>query len=100
VGAKFTQVIDCDALLGLTEVGVAIPVVEAGTNGSIGVASREGGMTALKCVVLHCGDKPGHRCDAVRSCVEDDDRAEMLLADGLARVDTNGSAEAFERPLM
>jgi hypothetical protein len=84
----------------LAEIGVAIPIVEAGTDRVIGVASWERWVAALESVVLDCGDESRDGGDAMRLCVQDDDCTEVVLADGETGIDIDGGAELFERPLM
>ena len=54
-------------------------------------------MTALEGVVLDGGDESGDGGNAMRLCVQDNDCAEVMLADGEVGVDADGGAELFER---
>ena len=93
------QVGDGEATGGLTEVGVAVPVVEAGPDAVERAAAREVGEAHADGVVGDGRHKVGEAGDAVMPGVDDADATQLELAERGAGIDMQFAADGVEGAL-
>jgi hypothetical protein len=93
------QILDGEATGGLTVVGVAVVVEEAGFDTVEGATTREVGEAGAHGVVSDGGHEAGEACDAVTVGVDDADAAQLELGDGGEGVDPYGGADGVEGAL-
>lgn len=66
----------------LREVGVAVPVVEAGADLIVGMTTGERRMAEGEGIVANSRHEPSYASDAMMAGINDNDHAEMAFADG------------------
>ena len=99
VGSYGAQVVEGEAAGGLAEVGVAVPVEQAGLDAVEGAAARKVGEAHAHGVVGDGGDEAGQAGDAVPVGVDDADAAQLELCERGCGVDAHGGADGAEGAL-
>jgi hypothetical protein len=93
MGADVVQILEGETTSGASDVVVAVPVEDAGSNSIEGAAAGEVGVTHAHCVVSDGGHEAGEARDAVVLGIQDADATELQLGDGSRGVDAHGGAD-------